>query len=107
MSTRQQKRAELRRRMKETNFRLAFDHAGAVCPGCGYVFSNGFSPITDGEAEERVTVCSRCRRILILVMASGHLRFATEEETAKINADASPDLALLRDVLTWNRQQFD
>lgn len=104
MTTRQQKRAAMREKLKAAGFQVTFDHAGATCPACGYVFNNGFSRITQGgeRTEERATLCTRCMRVLA-VSAEGRVRLATEEETKSLEQNAAAELALLREMLALYR----
>ncbi len=101
------RRRELRERLKKSGGKIMFFARGATCPACGYVFSNGFSRITDGEAtpdEPSATICTRCLRPLVLE-PTGVLRFPTDAERAEIEAaEESHEQRLMRDMIGFYRE---
>lgn len=100
------KRRELLERLRKAGARPQFFAIGAVCPKCGYVFSNGFSQ-TDGSPEpthDTATPCTRCMSWLVLQVRTKTLRLATAEELADIRADLAKGPNLTLDLVKHYRE---
>lgn len=76
--------------------KIAFEHKGAKCPQCGYVFENGFSSVGDamewtrhgGSWKGAMTACTGCN-VALNVLEDGSVHALTRAEELMMGVDLS------------------
>ena len=83
--------------------KLRFTARGAKCPACGYVFTNGFSDVTNamsgpaGYGYGSLTACTGCS--VALRLYNGKLEAIPRAEELMLDADGAARLAEIRALL--------